>query len=429
MQHAIRLSYLFIFLALTVFIYKRFWVTEAIAEQVKTEHLTIAPPTPPPPPEPTETWVVYQVKKGDTVGKILTQYGISTRIVLEKSKDLHDISNIRPGQKIHFLKHEHYDVPIEIKFPINEDEHLLFVRTVAHDKTESSSENGEHKESKTQNWSVNKETIEYTTQFGYRKFTVTSSLWKAAVDAGLRPSDIASLAKVLEYDIDFNTEIRAGATAEMLVEELYLDGSFVKLGSPSILHFTNKDTLYSAYYYINKDKEGDYYDKKGVSRKGAFLRSPLPFSRVTSGFNPKRFHPISKKVRPHNGTDFGAPTGTPVRAVADGTVTFAGTNGGHGKFVKITHQSPYKTSYSHLSKILVRKGQRVKQGDLIGKVGTTGASTGPHLHYQVWKNNKYVDAMKEKMPRNKVLPSSEKKRFQKEIKTNQELMDKLKAEN
>ena len=130
-----------------------------------------------------------------------------------------------------------------------------------------------------------------------------------------------------------------------------------------------------------------------------FLRSPLEFSRVTSSFNPKRFHPVLKTRRPHNGTDFGAPTGTPVRAVASGKVTYAGRNGGHGNFVKLNHDGPYETSYSHLSRIKVKNGQQVRQGQIIGLVGSTGMSTGPHLHYQMWKNGKYVDAMKVPLPR------------------------------
>ena len=138
------------------------------------------------------------------------------------------------------------------------------------------------------------------------------------------------------------------------------------------------------------------------------MRSPLAYSRVTSGFNPKRFHPILKKPRPHNGTDFGAPVGTPIRSAADGKVTYAGRNGGHGKFVKIKHNYGYETSYSHLSKILVRVGSRVKQGTIIGKVGSTGMSTGPHLHYQMWKNGRFVDAMKEKPPKTQKIPKKEK---------------------
>ena len=231
------------------------------------------------------------------------------------------------------------------------------------------------------------------------------------MNVGLRDGDIANLIKVLEYDIDFNTEIRAGASADILIEELYQKGVFVKLGTPHALIFTNKGSSFTAIHHTSSDGESEYYDEKGVSRKGAFLRSPLAFSRVTSSFNPKRFHPVLKTRRPHNGTDFGAPTGTPIRAVANGKVLVAGKNGGHGKFIKLDHQDPYQTSYSHLSKIMVKRGERVKQGQIIGKVGTTGMSTGPHLHFQMWKNGRFVDAMKEKLPRDTRIPKSERSAF------------------
>ena len=126
-----------------------------------------------------------------------------------------------------------------------------------------------------------------------------------------------------------------------------------------------------------------------------------------------RFHPVLKKRRPHYGVDFGAPTGTSVRAVADGRVTVAGRNGGHGNYVKLDHEGPYHTSYSHLSKILVKKGQRVQQGQLVGKVGATGLATGPHLHYQMWKNGSYVDPMKIDLPNSAPLPSSQRAAFKK----------------
>ena len=132
---------------------------------------------------------------------------------------------------------------------------------------------------------------------------------------------------------------------------------------------------------------------------------------VTSGFNPRRFHPVLKKRRPHNGTDFGAPTGTPIRATGAGKVVAAGRNGGHGNFVKINHSGPYASSYSHMHRIKVKKGQRVKQGQIIGTVGTTGMSTGPHLHYQFWKNGRFVDPMKIDLPRTEKLSSGELARF------------------
>ena len=280
------------------------------------------------------------------------------------------------------------ETPNEIQVPLGEDDTLIIKLT----------DNG---------WSAIQEKIAFDVQHGYRTFEVETSLWQAAIDAGLRARDIVQMAEVLQYDIDFNTEIRKGATAELLVEELWENGELKKLGSPLVLLFTNNGNEYQAIRFTNTRDVTAYYDNDGISRESPFLRSPLAFSRVTSNFNPKRFHPIYKTRRPHNGTDFGAKIGTPVRSVSDGVVTYAGTNGGHGKFVKVKHMSPYETSYSHLSKISVKKGQRVKKGQVIGKVGSTGASTGPHLHYQVWKNKRYVDAMKVQFPKGKKLSGAD----------------------
>jgi murein DD-endopeptidase MepM/ murein hydrolase activator NlpD len=144
------------------------------------------------------------------------------------------------------------------------------------------------------------------------------------------------------------------------------------------------------------------------------LRSPLEFSRVTSGFTLARYHPILKKSRPHLGVDFGAPTGTPIRAVADGKVETAGKAGGHGNYVKIQHLGPQATSYSHLSKIAVQRGATVRQGQIIGYVGATGLATGPHLHYQMWVNGRHVNPMTVDLPMTESLSPADRSRFEAE---------------
>jgi murein DD-endopeptidase MepM/ murein hydrolase activator NlpD len=348
--------------------------------------------------EPVESeieWQKYTVKKGDIFGSVMNNFGLQANPVRVAALPIYDLANLRIGQEFQFQFMPGSEVPNEIRFQLGTDDTLIISRS------DESSE-----------WKAKREQITFTKKLGYKHFVVESSLWQAAINGGLEARDIIQIAQVLESDIDFNTEIQKGATAEILIEELWQDGKFVKLGSPLILVFTNKGKEYSAVRYTNGNDVTAYYDFDGVSREAPFLRSPLAFSNVTSNFNPKRFHPISKTVKPHNGTDFGAKTGTPVRSVADGVVTYAGSNGGHGNFVKIKHESPFETSYSHLSKINVKKGQKIKKGDVIGKVGSTGASTGPHLHYQVWKNQRFVDAMKVEFPKGKKLSGSELTNFQ-----------------
>lgn len=345
------------------------------------------------PPAEVVRWATHTIASGDTLGAIFPRFNVPLQAVLDATKEHYDLAKIRIGRTLSFRIEPGEDVPTELRYPLDEDRTLVAER------------DGDA-------WTAHVHEIVYTTREGERAITVTSSLWNAAIDGGLRPRDIASMARVLESDLDFNTEIRAGATARMIVEELYdEEGEFAKLGAPLALVFDNAGKEYVAIRFTNDAGEQRYYDASGISRKRAFLRSPLEFSRVTSGFNPRRFHPILKKARPHNGTDFGAPTGTPVRAVADATVTRAGRAGGHGNFVKLDHPGPYESSYSHLSKIAVQRGEKIKQGQVIGYVGATGMATGPHLHYQFWVNGRYVDPMSIELPRGEQLSAAEMARF------------------
>lgn len=359
------------------------------------EDIVVEPLTPiqEPIPIPTKHIDVHTVQKGEVLGSILPKYNIPTNEVLEASKSIFDLSKIRIGKTFSFVKEsveaEEYT---EIRYPIDQDNTLVL----------SKQENS---------WIAKQETVLYQKKREVKNFSVSQSFWQSASDVGLQDADIASLVQVFEYDIDFNTEIRDNGSVRLALDALYLNDNFVRFDSPDVVEFTNNGEKFVAIRYTTNNNQTLYYDEKGISRKGAFLRSPLAFSRVTSSFNPKRFHPILKKKVAHNGTDFGAPIGTPIRAAASGVVTYAGSNGGHGKFIKIKHSSGYETSYSHLSKILVSNGSRVNQGTTIGKVGSTGRSTGPHLHYQMWKNGRFVDAMKEKLPKTQSIPSSEKDAF------------------
>ncbi len=303
-----------------------------------------------------------------------------------------DLAKIRAGRTFVFTVSDSDPLPQEIRYPMGEDKTLVILR-------------GE------QGWKAQLDEVKYTVSQAVREFTVNTSFWAAAVQAGLRASDIAGLAQVYRYDVDFNTEIRGGATVRMVVEELYSGAELVKLGHPLAVRFTNDGKEYTAIHHVHSNGTQGYYDAKGIARKKAFLRSPLKFSRVTSGFTRKRFHPILKRNRPHLGVDFGARSGTPVYATGSGVVSFAGRKGGHGKHVKLNHTGPYASSFSHLSKIKVKRGQKVRQGQIVGLVGSTGMSTGPHLHYQFWVKGKIVNPMKVKLPRDQPLPAKERPAF------------------
>ncbi|MEM7048262.1 MAG: peptidoglycan DD-metalloendopeptidase family protein [Acidobacteriota bacterium] len=201
------------------------------------------------------------------------------------------------------------------------------------------------------------------------------------------------MAEVLQWDLDFNRDLRVGDEFEVLFEEVYLDGRYHGLGNVLALSYQNGGRTLEAFRYGSGD--GGYYGPDGRPLEKMFLRSPLRYSRVTSRFNLRRFHPVLKKYRPHYGVDYGTPVGTPVRATASGVVTFAGWNKGGGKVVKVRHANRYLTAYLHLSRFAkgVAPGRRVEQGEVIAYSGNTGLSSGPHLDYRVQKNGRWIDPL------------------------------------
>ena len=223
--------------------------------------------------------------------------------------------------------------------------------------------------------------------------------------AGGRPLLAEAMSLVLQWDLDFNRDLRAGDRFRVLYEEVYLDGEYAGLGEVLALVYENERRRLEAYRY----GEHGHYDADGRPLRKMFLRSPLPFTRVTSRFSHRRFHPILKVHRPHYGVDYGAPRGTPVRVTASGTVTFAGSSGGAGRMVKVRHANGYQTSYLHLSGFArgVRRGTRVAQGEVIGYVGSTGLSTAPHLDYRVQRSGRWLDPLRLKSEPVEPIPRQE----------------------
>jgi len=218
-------------------------------------------------------------------------------------------------------------------------------------------------------------------------------------------------ANLFEWDIDFFTETRRGDTAEILIETYYRGKERVSFGRILMARYSGRRTgSKTVYFFAWRDSSG-YFDENGNSIKKTFLKSPLPFGRITSRFSNARFHPILKIWRPHHGLDYAAPYGTPVYAVASGKVVFAGWKGSYGKLIRIKHANGYKTGYGHLSRIRVRRGKRVKQGEIIGYVGSTGLSTGSHLHFEIIKNGRFVNPETIKAPPSFSLKNEAKERF------------------
>jgi len=224
------------------------------------------------------------------------------------------------------------------------------------------------------------------------------------------------LADIFESEIDFVTELREGDRFKILVEELWLEGIFKGYGDILAAEFVNNGKRFEAYKFTVNGRTG-YYDSKGRSLKKALLRAPLRFRYISSGFSYRRKHPILKIYRPHLGVDYAAPTGTPVSAAGSGRVKYAGWKGQYGKCVIIRHPNGYETYYGHLSRIRkgIKKGVKVKQGEIIGYVGMTGLATGPHLDYRVKKLGRFINPLKMSIPRDKGIPRSQRSAFKKKV--------------
>ena len=227
---------------------------------------------------------------------------------------------------------------------------------------------------------------------------INYSLYQTMVDAGGSPLLVNELADVFAWQIDF-FRIQKGDKFKVLYEELKVGDETVGIGKVVAAYFEHFDNPYYGIFYDQGQGE-DYFDEEGNSLRKEFLKAPLNYSRISSRFTYKRFHPVLKVYRPHTGVDYAAPTGTPVHSVGDGIVIKAGYSGGAGHMVKIKHNSVYTTAYLHLSRYAkgIKSGKKVKQGEVIGYVGSTGLSTGPHLDFRFWMNGKPVNPLEVKAP-------------------------------
>ena len=229
---------------------------------------------------------------------------------------------------------------------------------------------------------------------------IKTNLYAASDAAGMPDAAANQLHELFSGDIDFRHDLRVGDKFTVIYEMTYHNGVLLNTGRIQSAEFINQGRIYRAIYFQTDEQHGDYYTPEGKSVRKAFLRSPIEYSRVSSGFTNSRFHPLLNKWKAHNGVDFAAPTGTKIKATADGVVSFVGKENGYGNMVKIKHQGRYTTVYGHLSRFAqgLHRGQRVAQGDLIGFVGMTGLASGPHLHYEFKINGRHHNPMRVALP-------------------------------
>lgn len=354
--------------------------------------------------------VTINTAKGDTLSTIFNKAGLSAdtlHAALSSSKEARKLSQIQVGQVFEFDLTNSGEL-IELRSKISSLESVSLKRSAS-------------------GFTFKRDLVKPAIRTKYAYGVINSSLFVSAKNAGLPYSLTLDMANVFGYDIDFAQDIVKGDQFEVIYEEKVVEGNVVGTGNILAARFTNRGKAYTAVRFTNKQGSSSYYNAQGMSLRKAFLRTPVDFARISSRFSSGRRHPILNKIRAHQGVDYAAPRGTPIRAAGDGKVILAGRKGGYGNTVILRHGNNYQTLYAHMNGFAkgVRNGAQVKQGQVIGYIGTTGLSTGPHLHYEFQINGRHVDPLAQKKLMADPIASAEKAKF---IKMSQPLMARMDQE-
>ncbi len=342
-------------------------------------------------------WREERIKRGDTVAAILLRLGVDDPEAmgyLLQARDVRALYKLIPGRTIRAVTTSQGGLE-QLSYINGNGQQLLVKRTP-------------------EGFEATEQTPVFEPRIMQSSGTIKYSLFGATDAAGLHENVAIQIADIFSSDVDFNRDLRQGDRFIVVYEANYAQGEFVGVGRVIAAEFTNQGRSYRAVYFKDQDGRGGYYGPDGKNVRKAFLRSPLAFSRITSRYTNARFHPVLKKWRAHRGIDYGAPTGTPVRATASGSVRFAGRKGGYGKLVTLRHANGYGTRYAHLSRFGrgIRKGTRVEQGQVIGYVGKTGLASGPHLHYEFLVNGKQRNPLKLALPPGPPITSERRAEFE-----------------
>jgi len=342
------------------------------------------------------------VKSGDTFGTLMDKHDLGkykVHDITEKARDSFNFKDIRAGRPYTILKSK--KAPNSVQVFIYQPDNIHYSVIDLRDSIVA------YRNQKPI-------TIKRRTIATEIESSLSETLSKAGVDASLAQN----LADIYAYSVDF-FKIQKGDKFAVTFNEKYISDTIyagVESLEASFFEYKGKKIYAFPFKQDTTAKKVNYYDEEGKVLKTMFLKAPLKFGfRISSKFSTRRFHPVQQRFKAHNGTDYAAPSGTPIITTATGVVEKTGYTAGNGNFVKVKHNSTYSTQYLHMSKILVRQGQRVSQGDVIGKVGSTGLATGPHVCYRFWKNGVQVDALKQKLPNSIPMDAKYKPRFMAEM--------------
>lgn len=339
---------------------------------------------------------IITVGKGDTLSTVFSRAGLDNQLLhalLASSKDARQLTRLKIGQQLEFKLG-----------PDGQFEHVRSKLSELESIQLSKSDKG---------FTFKRDRIEPEVRQAYARGVIDSSLFVATKRAGMSHALAMDMANIFGYDIDFALDLRDGDSFEVLYEEKVVKDLRVGNGAILAARFINRGKTYTAIRYTNKQGVSSYYTADGDSMRKAFIRTPVDFARISSRFSTGRRHPILNKIRAHKGVDYAAPRGTPIKAAGDGRVLLAGRKGGYGNAVVIQHGNRYRTLYGHMHGFAkgIRNGVSVRQGQIIGYIGTTGLSTGPHLHYEFQVNGVHVDPLSQKQLMADPIARNEKQRF------------------
>lgn len=355
-------------------------------------------------PKPTTRVEKLEIIDGSTYGKLMSDASITpaiTTAIFNATKDVYDLSKIRVGRSLDLV----YDIETndfeKLIYQIDSEDELFVTK---------------HQNGTTTNWLAEIIPIPYEIKIKTSNGVISSSMYEAALDQNIDERAIIDLAEVFQWSVDFALDVRTGDTFKFIYEERYRNGEYIMPGRILAGKYINAGTPIYAFYFEETDENKGYFDENGASVQKIFLKAPVAYKYISSGFTTgKRYVQAFNTSTGHRAIDYAAPTGTPIRAVGDGTVIQAGWNGSYGNFVSIRHNETYTTNYAHQSKIAVRVGQKVKQGDTIGYVGSTGFSTGPHLHYEMVKFGTKINPLTEVFPPGEEISEDKKEEYLKSI--------------
>lgn len=342
-------------------------------------------------------WRTERMQRGDTISELLRRLNIDdieASEYLRKNKATESLLRLASGKNVHAETLADGSL-VSLSYINNAGNHIVIEKQQGEFITHASSAPLEKR-------------------VYMRTGDINSTLYAATDVAGISDTTANQLADIFSGDIDFHRDLRKGDKFSVIYEMNYSNGEPINSGNILAAEFINQGHKYRALYYEISPGNGNYYSPDGKSMRKAFLRSPLEFTRVSSGFKLSRFHPILNKWRSHKGVDYAAATGTKVKATADGVVSFVGKQSGYGNVVMLNHQGHYSTTYGHLSRFTtgLHRGQRVSQGEIIAYVGQTGLATGPHLHYEFKINGQQRDPLRVALPDARPITATQKTQFQ-----------------